>query len=334
MIRVSISSSLPCSVVVSPSLGLSSESVDGHLGLGLGDALPEVPSSGPLVRVCGYPSPYRCGGAHGPSHLPSDFPSPSASPRFFAWWTDSSTALAYIRKRDGTVTRPLLLLSSDILLLAHRQQLRFLPIFVPSEENLLADRASRFETLPDWHLHPSVFQLIVGRWGLPVIDLFATESSAQVRRFFAWGRAPHADAFDALAQVWEFPVAYAFPPPPLLPRVVRKIAASIGVFLLVTPFWPAQKWYPALLGLRVEEVCRLPEVPGVVDLVSGAPPLLHLPLLAWKIIGGCTVSPSPTTPSASFATAGEPLPRRAMTPCGALSAPFSTPAEFLSFPSI
>ena len=263
-----------------------------------------------------------------------DFLPPSASPRNLAWRTDSSTALAYVRKEGGTVSRPLLLLTRDILLLAHRKQLRILPIFIPSEENLLADRASRFETLPDWHLHPSVFQLIVGRWGLPVIDLFATESSAQVRRFFAWGRAPHADAFDALAQVWEFPVAYAFPPPPLLPRVVRKIAASIGVFLLVTPFWPAQKWYPALLGLRVEEVYRLPEVPGVVDLVSGAPPLLHLPLLAWKIIGGCTVSPSPTTPSASFATAGEPLPRRAMTPCGALSAPFSTPAEFLSFPSI
>ena len=141
------------------------------------------------------------------------------------------------------------------------------------------------------------------------------------------------DAFDALGQVWEFPVAYAFPPP-LLPRVVRKIAASVGVFLLVSPFWPAQMWFPVLLGLRVEEVCRLPEVPGVVDLVSGAPPLLLLPLLAWKSFGGGTISPSLTTPSASFATAGEPLPRRAMTPCGALSAPLSTPAEFLSFPLI
>jgi len=89
--------------------------------------------------------------------------------------------------------------------------------------------------------------------------------------------------------VWEFPVAYAFPPP-LLPRVIRKIAASVGVFLLVSPFWPAQKWYPALLGLRVSEVCRLPEVPVVVDLVSSAPPLLHLPLLAWKIVGGCSLS--------------------------------------------
>jgi len=95
--------------------------------------------------------------------------------------------------------------------------------------------------------------------------------------------------------VWEFPVAYAFPP--LLPRVIRKIAASVGVFLLVSPFWPAQMWYPVLLGLRVEEVCRLPEVPGVVDLVSGAPPLLLLPLLAWKSFGSGTVSPSLTTPS-------------------------------------
>merc|ERR1712240_356308 len=76
MDRESISSSVPCSTVVSPSGGLSPGSVDGRLGHGLGDLLPGVPSPGPLVRDCRCPSPYQCEGTHGPSHLPSGLPSP------------------------------------------------------------------------------------------------------------------------------------------------------------------------------------------------------------------------------------------------------------------
>ena len=52
---------------------------------------------------------------------------------------------------------------------------------------MLADAASRFSTLPDWHLPPATFRLIVSRWGLPEVDLFASAESAQVRRFYAWG---------------------------------------------------------------------------------------------------------------------------------------------------
>ena len=93
--------------------------------------------------------------------------------------------------------------------------------------------------------------------------IFATVSALTLR-FFAWGDALEAEALDALAQPWNFWLAYAFPP--LLLWVVQKISVSSGIFLLVTPFWPAQKWFPAVLDLQVMDVHRLPEV---VDLTSG-----------------------------------------------------------------
>ena len=40
-------------------------------------------------------------------------------------------------------------------------------------------------------------------------------------------------------------------PTHFLLEVVRKISVSSGIFLLVMPFWPAQKWFPAVLGLQV-----------------------------------------------------------------------------------
>ena len=199
---------------------------------------------------------------------------------------------------------------------------------------MIADAASRFSALPDWHLPPEIFRLVVSRWGLPEVDLFASTESAQVRRFFAWGAAPDALAYDALAQRWNFARAYAFPPPPILPSVIRKLAASSGVFLLVTPFWPAQKWFPLVLGLHVVDVRRLPAVPPVVDLSTGRCPLPHLPLLVWRVFGGCSASTSPTTPSGSSATVGvRPLPLDT-TPFGDRSRISSVPGEFLSIPSI
>ena len=52
-----------------------------------------------------------------------------------------------------------------------------------SFENILADAASRFQRLPDWHLHLAGFQRICRRWGSPQIDLFATLKSAQLHRY-------------------------------------------------------------------------------------------------------------------------------------------------------
>ena len=259
---------------------------------------------------------------------------PSVDARDLLWRTDSTTAIAYVKREGGTISLPLLLLAREVLLLAHSLRLRILPVFIPTEENLLADAASRFRSPPDWHLPPETFHRICRRFGRPEIDLFASAASAHLPRFFAWGNAHAAEAFDALAQRWEFVMAYAFPPPPLLPRVIRKLEASAGVFLLVTPHWPAQKWFPALLRLQVESVWRLPDHPEVVDLSSGAPPLPRLPLLVWKIFGGSTASPSLMPPSPSSVTVGVNLLPSATTLFGLGSRTFSMPAEFHSLPSI
>jgi hypothetical protein len=48
--------------------------------------------------------------------------------------------------------------AGKILSLAHSKQLRILPVFIPSEEILQADAASRFQEVPDWHLVPQVFK--------------------------------------------------------------------------------------------------------------------------------------------------------------------------------
>jgi hypothetical protein len=65
------------------------------------------------------------------------------------WRIDNTAALAHIRTEGGLKGRDLLEEAEKILLLLHQHQLRILPAFIPSEENIQADAASRFKLVPD-----------------------------------------------------------------------------------------------------------------------------------------------------------------------------------------
>jgi hypothetical protein len=208
------------------------------------------------------------------------------------WRIDNTTALAHVRK-EGALRGRDLLEEAEKILLAHQLQLRLLPVFIPSEENIQADAASRFLSIPDWHLAPRVFHQILSLKGPPLIDLFASRRSAQTRRFFAWNAADRPEAIDALSQKWDFSLAYLFPPIPLLKRVIRKLESSWGTYLLVTPFWDAQTWFASLQALAVEDVRCLPmSAYLVIDLTTGEPPpnLDRLFLVVWTISGGVGAS--------------------------------------------
>jgi hypothetical protein len=138
--------------------------------------------------------------------------------------------------------------------LAHQMSIRILPVYIPTEENILADAASRFQEIPDWRLHPFIFKAITARWGLPVIDLFASDAFKQAKHFFSWNAFDNPEGMDALCQTWEFPLAYTFPPVALLKRVVKKLESSRGIFILISSIWEAQTWLATLLTLKVLEV--------------------------------------------------------------------------------
>jgi hypothetical protein len=151
----------------------------------------------------------------------------------------------------GTISPQVLVEEEKALVLAHQMFVCILPVCIPTEENILADAASRFQEIPDWRLHSNVFRAITTRWGLPVIYLFASNASKQTKRFYSWNAFGNPEGVDALSQRWDFPLAYAFPPVALLKRVVKKMETSRGTFILVSPLWEAQTWLASLLTLKV-----------------------------------------------------------------------------------
>ena len=173
---------------------------------------------------------------------------------------DNRTALAYLNKQGGTRSKRLTSLAEKIVLLCSQHDIRVLGRHVPGHQNVLADQLSRKGQVigTEWSLHPGVVQALWARWGMPHVDLFATESNHKLPVYVAPGPDPQALAVDALAQSWDGMWAYAYPPTVLVPKVLRKVREHTCELIFIAPWWPKKEWSLDLLELSVEPPRRLP----------------------------------------------------------------------------
>ena len=144
-------------------------------------------------------------------------------PGVLCWRVDNNSALAAIANEGSTHSWDLSCLAVSILKRAEGMGIHIAPIRVSSEENILADAASRFREVPDWSLKQRTMDRIAGRWGKPDIDLMATEESRKAPFYYSWRSCDaSAMAINALAEdvdwrSWQLP--YCFPPFPLIDQV-------------------------------------------------------------------------------------------------------------------
>ncbi|KAG8537474.1 hypothetical protein GDO81_024475 [Engystomops pustulosus] len=87
---------------------------------------------------------------------------------------------------------------------------------------------------------------------------------------------------DAFSHRWNGSLVYAFPPIPLVAKVLRKILLDGARVILICPNWPKRSWYPLLRSLCIQQPLILPVRK---DLLNQGP-ILHpdpgsLQLAAW-----------------------------------------------------
>ena len=174
--------------------------------------------------------------------------------------SDNRTVVAYLNRHGGTRSRRLFALAKKILLWAIAHGVRILARHISGHLNVVADQLSRKGQVigTEWSLHPTVAKAMWDRWGTPHLDLFATRWNHKLPVFVSPVPDPLAFAVDALAIDWRGMWAYAFPPLPLIPQVLRKIRDEQVEIILVAPWWPKKDWALDLLELSVEPPLRLP----------------------------------------------------------------------------
>lgn len=201
--------------------------------------------------------------------------------------TDNVATKAHVNREGGTRSRSLMAESEALLAWAERHVLSLRAEHISGQDNIYADWLSR-ETLDEseWQLLPSLFREIVQRFGLPCVDLFASHQNAQLARYFTRFQCTGAEGTDALRCNWPAGLLYAFPPLPLIPRVIRKMLRERAELILVAPRWPKRAWYADLVERSVAPSWTIP--PVKVDLIQGVihhPEPQWLRLTVWRLSG-------------------------------------------------
>ncbi|KAK7096457.1 hypothetical protein V1264_005753 [Littorina saxatilis] len=166
--------------------------------------------------------------------------------------TDNTTVAAYINKQGGARSFSLSDRACEVLVWCHSHRVMISAEFLPGKLNALADALSRSSQVlhTEWTITHGALQRLWAQVEKPMIDLFATRFSKRLPIFVSPFPDTEAWASNALEISWSGLQAYAYPPFPLLSRVVRKAELDRPeLLLLVAPWWPSQQWFPDLLLL-------------------------------------------------------------------------------------
>lgn len=137
---------------------------------------------------------------------------------------------------------------------------------VPGSRNIRADWLSRLRYgNVSQQLPHEIFRSLTTIWGMPQIDLFASKLDARLPRYFSLLPDPESCGTDAFAQIWTMQLAYAFPPPALIGRMLQKVRAEGATVIAVVPLWKTAVWFPELLILLADDPVVLPPLPGYQD---------------------------------------------------------------------
>ena len=141
-------------------------------------------------------------------------------------------------------------ITRDLLLWCKSKQIWVSACHIAGIDNSVADKFSRIMSVhTEWKLDSHVFKSLCSIYGQPEIDLFASRSNHQLKRYMSRYPDPHACAIDAFYHKWEGYV-YIFAPFILIHRVLRKLKEDrTDKALVIVPDWRAQIWYPKLQSM-------------------------------------------------------------------------------------
>ena len=130
-----------------------------------------------------------------------------------------------VHQQGGTVSRALCLLASRLLRWTESIDIHFDARYLPGQVNVLADLLSRRGQVvgTEWSFHPQVARSLLRVWGNPSIDLFATSLNAKLPLYCSLVLDPQAVFEDAFRHPWDDLDLYAFPPFPLVGRVIARV---------------------------------------------------------------------------------------------------------------
>jgi len=205
---------------------------------------------------------------------------------------DNTTTVAYVNHQGGVHSVQLQAEAWTFYQWLMPRSITVKAIHRAGVDNTLADFLSRNRANSrEWSLCEKVVKRIFSLWGCPMIDLFANEANHKLQLYFSLLPDSRAAGVDALSQDWRGFLLYAFPPTPLLLKIVNKIRVEQADVILIAPKWPRRPWYQYLLHMSCEIPRLLPQKLSLLSQVLEDKGTLYhsdpssLRLVAWRLSG-------------------------------------------------
>ncbi|KAJ2942855.1 hypothetical protein O0L34_g15045 [Tuta absoluta] len=204
--------------------------------------------------------------------------------------SDNRTVISYIKNEGGTRSPLLLRLTKELLALVDSLNVVLVPHHLPGVYNTEADHLSRNRAGSEWHLKVEATSKIFNRWGTPDVDLFASETAHVVPNYVTLDLSDSNACFhNAFSKSWSYRLAWLFPPPGLVPRVLQHLNTASGHFIMITPKWKKPFWRTDLKRRALTRPMKIRNLQDtLIDTTTGRPPaqINNLKLEAWLILGG------------------------------------------------
>lgn len=190
--------------------------------------------------------------------------------------------------------------------------------WIPSAENVWAEKLSRAKNSTDWQLARPFFLALDSAYGPHTIDRFATAANTQLPVYNGPARDQGAMPVDAFQQPWGAGGCNNWMNPPFdrVPLVLDKIKSDQATAIVILPVWQAQPWWAVAMSMA-NELCYLPRRAGLFFRGEGGVPgpRPHWTVCAARFIRGGRGQrrprgPEPPSPSSSNTLAPGPVVRR------------------------
>ncbi|CAG9138717.1 unnamed protein product [Plutella xylostella] len=204
--------------------------------------------------------------------------------------SDNKSVVSYIRNQGGLRSRALFQITNMLFHVMDEHNIEMIPQYIPGQLNTEADLLSRQKTQTEWYLTEEACREIFDRFGTPVIDLFASRTAHILTRYVSRDcRDLNAEFHNAFSRRWQFPLAWVFPPPHLVPRVLAHLNSAVGMYILIVPRWHKVYWRPDVKRRAVRAPFTITNLcHRLLDTRTCRPPpqVDQICLEAWLVKGG------------------------------------------------